>query len=63
MNICMGAKWVNLPYSWDQLQGNYIAHLDLFLLIIYRPIPEEQFKAIAKPLHQNIMLLFLIRSA
>ena len=36
-----GTKWVNLPYIWDQLQGNYKGHLDLLLLIIYRAIPEE----------------------
>ena len=37
----MGAKWVNLPYIWDQLEGNDIGHLDLLPLIIYRAIPEE----------------------
>ena len=36
-----GAKWVNLPYIWDQWQGNYLGHLDLLLLIIYRAIPGE----------------------
>ena len=35
------AKWVILPYIWDQLQGNYIGHLDLLLLIMYRAIPEK----------------------
>ena len=41
VNISQRAKWVNLPYIWDQLQGNYIGHLDLLPLIIYRAIPEE----------------------
>ena len=37
----MEAKWVNLSYIWDQMQGIYIGHLDQLPLIIYRAIPEE----------------------
>ena len=59
-------KWVVTEYNscgleyyfvhiLDQLQRTYIGHLDLLLFIIYRVIPEESFKTIAKPMHQNIV--------
>ena len=54
-----GARWVNLPYIWDQMQGIYIGHLDLHLLIIYRAIPEKQVKTTVKPIHQNIVWILL----
>ena len=66
VNIFKGAKWINLPYIWHQMQGSYVGQLDLLPFINYWAIPEDQIETIAKPLHQIIewiSLKILIRSA
>ena len=61
VNIFMGANGSIFP-TFGSIARNYIGHHDILSLIMYRAILEEQFKAIVKPLHQNITLLILIRS-
>ena len=51
VNIFMGAKWVNFPYIWHQMQGSYVGQLDLFPFINNWAIPEDQIETIAKPPH------------
>ena len=42
VNTFIGAKCVNLPYIWHQMQGGYVGQLDLLQLITYWAIPEDQ---------------------